>query len=378
MGQFIALIVFTLIGSTFGPLGFFIGLGIGIGAWILIAGEKNKLNKIDASLEAPLLSNKSPTVKHDFFNSVRSVDVMSEYKDALVRLYSTLLFMYPASDRAMVNTLTELVKSDGWIGNKYQMLDEMLCQLETIQIEFEASPMMHQLHSNSIIERTLRLPKAMRTSLALQMESLLDSSPANSNKEGHEYIANLLQSLRKDLPVSNQRAEAETLIMQSGDQQAINILREMKRNPSQYQEMFKSGIKSNTVLKTAFGVFTGMLAAEAVKAAVSEYQKQQLLSNLDEQIQSVGGLEHIEVKNDELAVISELPPSFDEPSSSDKTDEMGDFGFSNEPEIDPVEDDFSSNSEEDSSPFSSAAESPSVVEIDSDETDNDFSLDIDD
>lgn len=376
MGNFFALIIFALIGSIFGKIGFFIGVGIGI--WVWVSNGKDKPKRDVSSVAKNPLPNRTPSVESEIFNSQVISASATEYKDALVCFYATLLSMYPATERKMVNSVTELIKQDDWIDNKYEMLDDMLSRLKTTQSERESSPMKHQLHSNLTIERILRLPKSMKSSLALQIETLLDNTQENPHNDGNEYISQTLKSLRKEIPVSSQRLEAENLIIQSGDKQAISALRAMKGNPHKYQEMLKLGAQSNNVLKTAFGVFAGILAAEAVKAAVSDYQKQQLLSKLDDQIQGFGGLESIEVENDELANISEALPHSQDESSSQLSDDFVDIEEFDQAGIENNVTDVSLKPEDEPRYTSGNEVSYAETEVDTDDIDDEISFDFDD
>jgi len=157
--------------------------------------------------------------------------------------------------------------------------------------------MLFLLQGKALIERLIRLPAPMRARITLHLEDL---SAGKGGSKPKDCIDNMLEALRTENQISKERQDAETIIARSGDQVAISTLKEMRRNPARYKEMLKSGATGNTVLKTALGVFAGLIAMEAVKAAVTDHQKNELLTQLDKDIAEAGGLENMAMQDEEL------------------------------------------------------------------------------
>ena len=93
-----------------------------------------------------------------------------------------------------------------------------------------------------------------------------------------------------------QRLAAEDYIMKSGDKEAIKQLMLMKTSPSHYQQNFQQAASGgNSVMRTAFGVFTGFIAADLVMGAINQHQLQEALASFDTEIDKIGGVENLEL-----------------------------------------------------------------------------------
>lgn len=315
MANFVALIILAGIGSLFGPVGFWIGLGIGVFAWVGAVNDKNKAKSVPPKQEVPVFTgseNKASSIPTFQSSAKPSSEQAVEYATAASYLYAYIFCFYPVSDTSKVDEITELLRNDDWIVDKSRTLDELAGRLLQIQIERRDSPMLFKLHSQALLERILRLPMPMKSRMLMQLDSLFIGFSDTDPKDCKDFVERFRQALRRDSPVSSARVDAEAFIMSSGDHKAISTLQEMRRNPSRYKDMLRSGATGNTVLKTAFGVFAGMLAADAVKAAVTNYQKQNLLTQLDKDIEKAGGLDNVQLEDKELE-------SFETPNFSDET-----------------------------------------------------------
>jgi hypothetical protein len=327
MANFFTVLICAVIGAIFwDTTGFIIGLVIGILIAAGSANDKGKATSAQPQTATPAFARNgqaldshendrakaSPSKEntHDFpghghsrrpaMPAGPSVEQLHEYGSCLTHLYATVLSFYPSNDRSKVNDLTDLLKADKWITDKYKTLITLAGQLNQIQSERRDSPMLFQLHSNTHLERILRLPQPMRTRLAMQWDSLSNGLGDTDPKDCRDLVERVRQALRQDAPASNGRLAAEEFIVRSGDSKAISTLQEMRQNPSRYKEMLKSGANGNTVLKTAFGVFAGMLAADAVRAAITDQQMKGLLTQLDQDITQAGGVDNVPLHDKQL------------------------------------------------------------------------------
>ena len=295
----------AVIGAFFGSTGFWIGVVVGIFAWIGAANGKapDKSSKQQAPIPAfPIFDQNLRSAPLNSGPSEPSIDQLREYAISVSHIYAGILSRIPASDSSHVDLVTDLIKDDNWIKDKFATLEELALRLKQVQTESRDSPMLFQLSSNGLLERVQKLPKSMKSRLATQLESLSSAPSSSVPHECKALIEKFLRALRVDVPISSERIDAEAVIMGSGDKKAISLLQKMRRNPSRYRELLRDGASGNTVLKTAFGVFAGMLAADAVRAAITDYQKNNLLNQLDQEIAKVGGIENVELKDKELEV----------------------------------------------------------------------------
>ena len=325
MANFFVMLMFGLIGAFFGTVGFFIGIGIGIYCWI--SSNKKKMppsTKVQEKPTTPVNFNNIPSGIPSG-STEPSLAQAQEYSFCLSHLYAFILSFYPKSDISKANEITESLKNDQFIMHKFGALDELARLLPQVQTERQDSLMLFQLHSNALIERILRLPKPMKARVAMQMDSFVYNLVETDPKDYKEHIEKVRHALRQDTPASSERLDAENFIARSGDPKANSILHEMRRNPSRYKELLRSGASGNTVLKTAFGVFAGMLAADAVRAAVTDYQKENLLTQLDQNIEKAGGLDNISLQDEELDSLTNI--NFNEDSLSGFGDEMAESNY---------------------------------------------------
>ena len=78
------------------------------------------------------------------------------------------------------------------------------------------------------------------------------------------------------------------------DPEAIKLLREMQKNPSNYNEKFRQASKGNSIMRTALGVFTGIIAANLVTSAIYQHQLSAALEDFDTELESMGGVDNFE------------------------------------------------------------------------------------
>jgi len=226
-----------------------------------------------------------------------NIEQMNEYNQLCSDLYTRMLSFDSSNDGVLINEVSQLIRNDNWISDKVGVLNAMAMHLPVQQAARKESAMLFLLQGKALIERLIRLPAPMRARITLHLEDL---SAGKGGSKPKDCIDNMLEALRTENQISKERQDAETIIARSGDQVAISTLKEMRRNPARYKEMLKSGATGNTVLKTALGVFAGLIAMEAVKAAVTDHQKNELLTQLDKDIAEAGGLENMAMQDEEL------------------------------------------------------------------------------
>jgi hypothetical protein len=215
----------------------------------------------------------------------------------------------------------------------------------------------------------------MKSRLLMQLDSLSTGLGESEPKDCREFISKFQKALRKEFSASSGRIDAEAFIMRSGDSKAISTLQEMYRNPSRYRNILRSSAASNNVLKIALGVFSGMLAAEVAKAAISDYQMKNLISQLDKDFEKAGGLDNVVLEDKELESL-ETPDFRGEPISSfnDSTDGSA---WENESIETPLEEETTEVAQVDDLDSSSNESEVSEPEVDFVDSGRGFSFDYD-
>ena len=175
MTNFFVFLLFAGIGSIFGPVGFFIGLILGIFGWIGAANKKTESKSVPAKKEVPIFTGIEHKVSStpEFQSTANpGSEQAAEYATVTSYLYAYIFCFYPVNDTSKVDEVTDLLRKDDWILDKSQTLDEVAERLSIIQIERRDSPMLFKLHSEALLERTLRLPRPMKSRLLMQLDSL--------------------------------------------------------------------------------------------------------------------------------------------------------------------------------------------------------------
>ena len=319
MANFVTVLSCAAIGAFFwGTTGFVIGLIIAI---LVLAGAANDKNKAKSASPKPITSaftsRQHPVAAPK--KTGPSAQQVHEYALCVANLYATILSFYPSNDSSKVNDVTGLLKSDDWITNKFVTLDELAGSLPQVQRERRDSPMLFQLHSNSHIERVLQLPKPMKDRLAMQLDGFLNGLGDADPKDCKDLIEQIREALRQDShtsealrgdsPTSSERLVVENFIMRSGNSEAINTLQKMRRSPRRYKAFLRSGARENTVLRTALGVFAGMVAVDAVRAELTNLQAHDLVNQLDHDIAKAGGIDNVSLRNEELNALESADPN---------------------------------------------------------------------
>lgn len=97
---------------------------------------------------------------------------------------------------------------------------------------------------------------------------------------------------KKGEEILQQQKAAEEYILRSGDNEAIKQLMLMKANPSSYQHQFQRAASDNNIMRTAFGVFTGFIAADLVTSAIHQHQLEESLANFETELDKIGGIDN--------------------------------------------------------------------------------------
>jgi hypothetical protein len=149
-----------------------------------------------------------------------------------------------------------------------------------------------KLKALPIIHRVIEIKDELeRERVDIFLDSLIDSIQEGDETKTREFVYKIKEKMGSHAPVNKQIA-AEEFIRKSGDSEAIGMLDQMKRDPAQYAHRFKNAAKSNSVMKTAFGVFTGMIAANLVMGAINQFQLEQALAQFDAELQNIGGIDN--------------------------------------------------------------------------------------
>lgn len=94
----------------------------------------------------------------------------------------------------------------------------------------------------------------------------------------------------KTLPIASLTRRLQ-VIKDLADKVALQAYQHMRQNPATFGARFKQAASNSSVMRTALGVFTGMIAADLVMGAVRQQQLEAALADFDKHLESIGETE---------------------------------------------------------------------------------------
>lgn len=279
------LLLFGGIGALFGTTGFVIGAVL---ALLVAATTASENQKAAARLPAAASPTPAPTLepKRPMRNDNLYGEVVPEALAACVAADGNI-------QAAAVRTANDLIDSDELLTDKPKALQDFQSHLVLLHSKRMKSKAVFDLATTTVIEKardvTDRLHKAR---LASMLKGMVGTLEPTKRSETQAFVDQITAAFGTSAAVSRKQA-AEDYILRSGDPAALNALRQMKGNPATYGKRLKEAASGNSIMKTALGVFTGMIAAELVTGAIRSYQLEQALAQFDDQLASIGGLENL-------------------------------------------------------------------------------------
>ena len=305
MANFFVLVLFGLIGSIFGPVGFFIGVSLGVLGWVASNKEKKAAANVPAKVtKIPVLLSELPAddtanaisrpqIRPAAERAATSVQLVvangitsrvaappsghlrpngieaEEYNGCVVQLCVMLLSFCPDTDASNVSYVTDLLTGDDWIDDKYAALGSLATQLQSAQGKRRDSPMVFELQRRALLERVARLPGSLRIHLDERMDALEQGFFESGAADRKEYVEALRRALRRG-PVSSRMPAERQGTGATGTTGAQTSLVPTTRYAAQRWAWRDAPRSRNIVLKSAVGAFGGVLAADAVRAALMD------------------------------------------------------------------------------------------------------------
>lgn len=323
MGKFgvgvIAVLFFGWIGSLFGDTGMVIGVILGIMTGFAHDPEEakkkateEKETKARKLKEQKINPSKSPHTQNKTEDDAIYVGVVTELMAACITADATI-------EESEIELATSFIESDDVIHNKKVALDKLKVNVDDFYKEREKSKAVFKLKMTSVTHKAKEIVSDLQKERILViLDGMLDSIKDGNRKESEEFVEKIRQIMSVSSVSDSKQTAAEQYILNSGNTEAINSLREMQKNPNSYTEKFKQASKGNSVMRTALGVFTGVIAANLVTSAIHQYQLNEALSNFDAELESMGGIDNLSMDQDNSLHCAGLDATADEmPYSED-------------------------------------------------------------
>lgn len=319
IGGLLLILLFGWIGSLFGEIGMWIGVCLGVLGLIgtLSESKDKKAAEPQDKIKHPMAPT-APTVPTANVAiatpKIRDTATMvmatgspfkhvsdMHYVDTLVGLIAACIVVDAEIEEAEIEMATMLIENDELIADKHQALAKLKSYLDEFHGERQKSKAVFKLKLTTLVHKVRGLVKSASLSdlgkdrILVVLEGLLESTKKSGREEALAFVEKVREIFREgeNKRLDSTLATAEQFILSSGDKEAIRSLRDMQSNPTTYKEKFAQAAKGNSVMRTAFGVFTGVIAANAVSNVVSsaiiQSQLEDTFSKLDSSAQ--GGTE---------------------------------------------------------------------------------------
>ncbi|RRJ83793.1 hypothetical protein D0544_01335 [Aestuariirhabdus litorea] len=220
-----------------------------------------------------------------------------------------------------VETATLLIENDEYIKDKQGALESLSVNIEMLSAAIEKSKAVFKLKVSPIIHQAINISDSLeKDRIKILLDSLIEAVQSGDKAQTLEMAEKIKEKLNAQPEITKQDA-AEEYIRKSGDQEAISMLNKIKSNPRQYGENLKQAAKGNSVMKTALGVFTGMIASNLVMGAINQYQIEQALANFNAELENIGGIDNLGLGEYDSTLTDASAINFSEASLSENYEE---------------------------------------------------------
>ena len=209
-------------------------------------------------------------------------------------------------EESEIDMATALIENDELILNKKNALDLLKSKIDSFSAEREKSMAIFKLKMTTVAHNASSITDDLQKDrIRIVIDSILEASQSNARPEVLSIADKIKEKIGGNI-LPNLKSAAEGYILHSGDTEAINALRQMQSNPAAYNQQFRQAAKGNSIMRTALGVFTGMIAADFVTSAIHQHQLEEALSNFNAEIEKMGGLDNFPIENGEGFHTAEL------------------------------------------------------------------------
>ena len=200
-----------------------------------------------------------------------------------------------------IEEATLIVEHDEFIFDKKTSLESLASNLELLTSAHEKSEAIYKLKISPIIHQVSEINAILeKERIVIFVDAMIaKSDPANNNK-----LKNIVDKIKQNLNMQSEFSKqdlTESYIRRSGNVEAMNMLNNIKNKPGGFAHNLKQAANENTVMRTALGVFTGMIAANLVTGAINQYRLDQALADFNAEIENLGGLDNLDVSSYQTA-----------------------------------------------------------------------------
>ena len=284
--------------------GFVIGSVLGVTIMLAAAKEQEKQRKAKAKI-AEAVTTGAPEIQHvppvkipepsqvsDRRTNVPNPMDLREYEDAVVTLIAGCMAADGNVQQSEASMTASLIRNDDLLLDKKGILQKINLKTRELYTARKESNAAFNLRISTDLDRLSRVRDPnLNERLALILDGMFEAIEPNQSPDTEAFRKRVLGKLKSEATSDPKIQAAEHFILNSGDNQAIKTLQQMRADPASYKDRLRQGARDNTVLRTAFGVFTGFIAADLVSTAIHQYQLQQALEAFETELASTGEVE---------------------------------------------------------------------------------------
>lgn len=280
----------------------------------------------------------------DFNSNEASFDLNKEYIDALVTILAGCMSSDGTIGKAESSMANSLIRNDDFIVDKEHTTERVKEKVaEYLSCRKQSKSAFNLKVANDLNQIKYVRSKDMRERLGIITDGMMEALDSTELLGAEDFVKRIRDKLIEPTPAITKSEAAERYILQSGNREAIAALSKMRKDPGGYANRLQSGARHNSVLRTALGVFTGVIAADIVTDAVYQHQLEQAFSSVEDDFDSTNDSDPSDIDQysssdfdynaaEDTDIASVEPDDisgaeFDQEETVDDESDSGDFDF---------------------------------------------------
>jgi len=277
------------------------------------------------------------------------------YVEVVIDLIAACIISDATIEESEIDLATSFIESDSEISDKKGALEKLQVSIEGFHQEIIKSKALFNLKVTTLMHQLKKVNPGLHTEkIVVILEGLAVEIRDGNRQETEKFVVKVKGVISDIFKSTPEQLVAEQYILDSGDEEAIKSLADMKKDPGTYKEKLKHASKDNSIMRTALGVFTGVIAANLVTGAIHQYQMSEALSNFEAELADLGGVDNFQfdqesnVYSASLDTVSEATPLGEVEETEVLSGECGDTAIDEDvEEADDIEASEGSDSEDD-------------------------------
>lgn len=241
-----------------------------------------------------------------------SFGVNEQYASLVVSCLGLSIMADGVADEAEMDLAREIVVHDTLLYDKAKVVSMISEEVERLRVARQGSGVGFKFRLNDVSSDLRKLNSRQQVEhLEIILKSMLDHVKIRPGNDPGGVVKMLIDGLpiaagsdrsaifqravpdQSPVPHEDRTKLAEDYLRKSGDLGALAAFQSARRE-NRFGRGFINASRGSTVLRTATGVFLGLIAADVVRAALREGSIDRLSGLADEKIKDLGGLERFE------------------------------------------------------------------------------------